>query len=830
MYRYVAVFLIVIASTVAEDFYVSKSGSNSDGRSWAAAWNDVNNINWGNILPGDTIYLDGGTSSMSYGKFVTGAGGTSSNRILITRSKEAGHDGKVYFSGAEVNHPYITIDGLDKDKLEVYGSGGYTIRIQGSADNTVLDNIYLWGEMAPTWGVLIYLTSGSLTINHSEISGQSASEDQIKFYSQKDMRIENSVFHGWKSIDGSHSDFLEGACNSGSQPSCPGGSIIVRNSYFYDSPHDCFMMSDTAFDYVEFTGNVFDGVSDAIKIYSADKVVIHNNIFRNCRQLVTYSSSTTDCKNNIFLGISPWGNPVNTCSGTYSMWATGSPGFVEAEGNIQADPMFLNTEDILGPDGIAFTSDDGFNLKEGSPARGAGENGFDIGPFQYSSQPSSTCENCHYIRDGSSGDGSSWANAWDSLPDTLQRGHTYYIADGSYESYTFDDAESSSQWITLKKATTDDHGTDAGWQNSYGDGQAVFNSAMVFEQGHYLFDGQVRDEDYWFDGDVYGFRINHNNQDQNIVISNYGVNIRDITIQYVYIDAIYQNLPSTTVRRLAVDTDGFDGGTTATGLVFSHMYVHGSCNVWHLRTTDGAIVEYSASDGAASNSANHGEIVNLYYSGNNAIIRYNRFKNAFVGEGGGGTAIVAITYADGLQFYGNTVWNFAVGDASIGYAGYYSSHNRVYGNTFVDSVGYNSGTAFGSGTDNVVYNNLWVNCPTINIDGTHDYNGFSDSNARGESNAQTNVPMSIFSSYAGKDFMLTSPTKPGIALTPPYDQDMLGNVRGADGVWDRGAIEYTGTCTPMTISELSAVINQWKDGSRTIEQVMQAIKMWKDGC
>jgi len=34
----------------------------------------------------------------------------------------------------------------------------------------------------------------------------------------------------------------------------------------------------------------------------------------------------------------------------------------------------------------------------------------------------------------------------------------------------------------------------------------------------------------------------------------------------------------------------------------------------------------------------------------------------------------------------------------------------------------------------------------------------------------------------------------------------------------------------MTAAELSSVIAQWKDGSKTIEQVMQTILGWKDEC
>ncbi len=393
-----------------------------------------------------------------------------------------------------------------------------------------------------------------------------------------------------------------------------------------------------------------------------------------------------------------------------------------------------------------------------------------------------------YVRPGATGNnsGSDWANAYTTLPASLTRGDTYYLARGNYGTHNFRDPQNGTALITIKKATATDHGTSVGWDASYGTGQAVFDSTLRFETGNYVLDGQTRNENDWFDGASYGIRINHNNKDQNIVISG-GSASSNITVKHVFVDAIYYNLPDVTVRRYAIDTDTY-GGSIATGLVFHRMYVYGSNNVWFLRTTNGAIVEYSASNGVASNAANHGEIVNLYYSGNNAVVRYNQWKNAFV-NGGGGTALVAITYADGLQFYGNVLSNFAVGDGAVGFDGGYSSHNRVYNNTF-SGCHTAGGTAWGSGSDNLVYNNLYINCRTVGLAGTHDYNGFSDSNSRGEANAQTNIPTSIFANYGAGDFKLVTDTSPATILGAPFSIDPSGKIRGADGRASRGAHEF----------------------------------------
>jgi hypothetical protein len=405
----------------------------------------------------------------------------------------------------------------------------------------------------------------------------------------------------------------------------------------------------------------------------------------------------------------------------------------------------------------------------------------------------------YYVRADATGanNGSDWTNAYKVLPSKLNRGDTYYVADGSYAARTFADPVSGTTPITIKKATAADHGTSTGWSNAYGDGQAVFGN-FTFQTSNYVIDGQTRNESNWFDAASYGFSVGSSSSQQQISIKNYGKAPNNITIKYAYVPGWSAALPSSTQRIYAIDIDDYDGGSVSTGLVFSRMFVSKSNNVWFLRTTNGAVVEYSATDGTMNNSANHGEIVNLYYSGNNAVIRYNKFRNAYTDAGGGGTALVAITQANGLQFYGNVAWNFNSSDAAVGFNGYSSSNNRIYNNTFINGVGYNSGMRFGSGTNNTVYNNLFVNCKTVAIEGSHDYNAFSDGNNRGEANAQLNVPSSIFVNYSGNDFRLGSDTAAGKAMTSPFNLDMLGATRGEDGRFSRGAYEFV--AAPASVS------------------------------
>jgi hypothetical protein len=110
----------------------------------------------------------------------------------------------------------------------------------------------------------------------------------------------------------------------------------------------------------------------------------------------------------------------------------------------------------------------------------------------------------------------------------------------------------------------------------------------------------------------------------------------------------------------------------------------------------------------------------------------------------------------------------------------------------------------GSGTGWVVENNIWY-CATNCVGATHllggsggaaDYNRYSSGVAHGsEAHAQT-ITANPFVSTAAKNLRLTGPTTGGLSLAAAYQTDMTGMVRGADGVWDRGAFEFAGVPGP----------------------------------
>lgn len=410
----------------------------------------------------------------------------------------------------------------------------------------------------------------------------------------------------------------------------------------------------------------------------------------------------------------------------------------------------------------------------------------------------------HYIRQGATGaaDGSNWTNAWTDLPANFVRGDTYYVADGSYGGHTFSTIASGTDYIYIKKAIATDHGTDIGWNDAYGDGEATFTAALRFTSGYWEINGQTRNTD-WKTG--YGFAIDFDPGTGEMFEFN-GQSY--ITAKYIEMDANTQSSAGDCVYCVATQ------GANSTGVRIQYCYLHdvGRCPLIS-RNNDGWIVEYNYFKFNGLETVAHPEVWSSYptsspWVNDNNIFRFNIMEDC-VGSG------LVLWGGDGWELYGNLAFETgnhptratAISDGIFGnwlgkdQSQFGSSNCKIYNNTFVDiSSVSNVGIPLYSGeSGNEVYNNLWIGWTgTLSFLGaqTHDYNGFSDSNARSEAHAQTSMPTTIFLDYGSQDFTLAAATDAGTTLASPYNTDMDGNTRGADGTWDRGAYEYDSGGTP----------------------------------
>ncbi|MCE5228085.1 hypothetical protein LLG95_00620, partial [bacterium] len=397
-----------------------------------------------------------------------------------------------------------------------------------------------------------------------------------------------------------------------------------------------------------------------------------------------------------------------------------------------------------------------------------------------------------------------------SLPSTLQRGSVYYIAAGSYGSHEFNDAESGSTPITVKKATAADHGTDTGWQAAYA-GQAVFSNGFTINKGYYLIDGAVRNEANWQDIDAYGFRINAS-----------AAPASNDLVGSIFVNSIVN---SVTIRNIGMTGPGLGfGQVTGRGINIypgANNFTMSSCLIRNsavpilTRGCDTMLVEkcwlgpnYPTYDGyhceGWSDTASQ-----------NVTIRNNKFVDIM------NTAMITVLSSVGgmahnnWKIYGNLFehdpdsgWpGWGIGDGVIAVInGNTAVGWRVYNNTVCGVRGWFASFSL-PGSDNQVYNNLWYQLgknpqggPTgVGITATQwgnnwyfPNNGASVSLGSGDMMGSSNP----FIDWAAADIRLnpnmsgTKPINTGRVLSGLDAIDMAGNVRGADGAWDVGALEY----------------------------------------
>lgn len=193
--------LFLSSPAEAATYYASKTGNNSDGKSWTTAWNELNQINWSIVQPGDTIELDGGPTSCDYPVTVTDTGtslpancgmvyvttltvgksGQNGKEIIIQLSSEPGRNGTARIWGGRTNtlpycgqpsydnqtardnginisnHDYITVDGHHWSGIMTYSVHNNGVHLNNS-DYITIKNIETFDNGRAT---TLFLSDGS---------------------------------------------------------------------------------------------------------------------------------------------------------------------------------------------------------------------------------------------------------------------------------------------------------------------------------------------------------------------------------------------------------------------------------------------------------------------------------------------------------------------------------------------------------------------------------------------------------------------------------------------------------------------------------------------
>lgn len=407
---------------------------------------------------------------------------------------------------------------------------------------------------------------------------------------------------------------------------------------------------------------------------------------------------------------------------------------------------------------------------------------------------------CLYVRAGATGTGTGadWANAFPKLPANLKRGHVYFVADGSYGSHTFADPASGSDAITIVKATVQSHGTDTGWKDAYGNGQAVFTHWSIYSD-HYVFDGVRRNSD-WYRGtvDQYGFKVSGSAPVR--LDDGNGTGGDDLTFRNVDIQG--------GGRDTGDGDDVIYGLTGNTNITFQSCALHDSDRTIFLMRGNwqNLVVDHSYIARNTSTPDMHGEMLSMT-SSTNVTFSYDVMEDiegtAFIAGLNGGTA-------SGWNIYGNVALHSAAYIADTGrkaghnwgvsgfvFVAHDASNNNkgnnfhVVNNTFYDIRGLWSGVVIQAGTGNVVQNNLWYGSVITNNSGVAaDYNWFyATPGSHGAHDQTCTSSCNVFADPTNNDFHLTRATQAGTPWPSPFDVDPDGFTRGADGTWDRGAYE-----------------------------------------
>jgi hypothetical protein len=427
-----------------------------------------------------------------------------------------------------------------------------------------------------------------------------------------------------------------------------------------------------------------------------------------------------------------------------------------------------------------------------------------------------------YVRAGASGAGTGddWTNAYTDLPTTLVRGDVYYLATGTYGTHNFNDANAGTLTITVQKATAGNHGTDTGWQSSFGTGEAVFtttsaNTLWVVTTGYYNFEGVFG---YGKQAHGFGIRLTSaaSRSSQGDLVDwggTPGVS-GPVHCNFNHIELDWNN-GTPTVYNLMNQTV-ISGEMPSSYVTFYSCFFHdapGYCfymGQWsgavHRPITDHLVIDhcYFYNNGGGGGPNAHWEL--FWFTDNRYLtVSNNVIENVF-GPIDGQTGWLMVGACQNVYIYGNLFFssspNTVVGGngviATWSSDDYKCDSVHIINNTFANiDGGYGGHILFAhntvSDTNIVAKNNLYYEPSNWSFTGltTQDHEAFGGGVVASGSNAQTGLSPSQFVDYSARNYHLGLATLPGDSgVGAPYNIDPDGKTRGAGGIWDRGAYEY----------------------------------------
>ncbi len=390
----IALMLAAVAnlSAGATTYYVDKnhsSASNSNPGTASAPWSTIQKAAQ-TVTAGDTVIVRPGVYNERV-SFNSGHSGTDGN--LVTFRNEPRRTAKTQGFLTENCH-YLRIEGfeIETSSSGTYG-GGVNIR---SNHCEIVDNYVHDGRGAgiqtggnnPTFGKVInnYITGCQFGItisgNNWQIIGNEVKAlrnhgtgddvDYGRFFGF-DHLWHNNYFHGtnFGQIGSAHLDAMQTwSLNSSSKTQ----RIFINGNIFQDVHQGVMMESNTQGNVrdIYITNNVIENCQNwAVSVKKGClNVVALYNVFAHCdiHTMGVRDGSSATIMNNVFFESERafFADNSSLVSANNLLWEI-YDGFTLKNGDIHANPKFVDFNNIVGPDGIPFTGDDGFLPQEDSP-------------------------------------------------------------------------------------------------------------------------------------------------------------------------------------------------------------------------------------------------------------------------------------------------------------------------------------------------------------------------------------------------------------------------------------------------------------------------------
>ncbi len=340
----------------------------------------------------------------------------------------------------------------------------------------------------------------------------------------------------------------------------------------------------------------------------------------------------------------------------------------------------------------------------------------------------------HYIRQGAAGanNGTDWTNAWTAQPGTWVRGDTYYYADGEINEYIIMDvADQGTDRITLKKATSADHGTETGWSAGYGDGQFHFTATtriMLLWSSYVTIDGVTGGgPGSWTTGFGFKFSIPDSTDGDNFGLLDFtrATPVTNVILAHIeFKQAGMDNWESVGDGYYNRQRCIFFNRVENTTLSYCYLHDANQAHILASASTD-MIIEYNYFEHRSG--APHGESISWNGSGttSNNIFRYNIFKD----NAGTGVLVAKDSIQGGMLIHNNVFYStdnviYYQTNAYVCNTGGDTNNDMVViNNTFYNLTPDIGGIEWSiDGGGNITQNNLFHGCGEVNLDGTLDNN------------------------------------------------------------------------------------------------------------